>query len=144
MIKHILKFIYFLFTGMFLISCGDEPEITEPLPESGHLELKFNHYVDGKPLITDSMCYVNAAGNPYEINEVMYFISDVTLYHADGSVKMIEDWKDIHYVDIDIPSTLNWEVYDDIPTGTYDSITFVFGIPEEKNESFMFVNPPGR
>jgi hypothetical protein len=35
-----------------------------------------------------------------------------------------------------------WEVFDDIPAGTYDSITFVFGIPGEKNESFMFVDPP--
>lgn len=142
MIQHTLKLIYFLLTGMILVSCSNEPENTEPLPETGHLVLKFNHFVDGKPLITDSMLYVNAAGNPYEINQVMYFISDVTLYHSDGSMKMIDDWKDIHYVDIDIPSTLTWDVYDDIPVGAYDSITFVFGIPEEKNKSFMFVNPP--
>jgi hypothetical protein len=132
-----------LIAGLLLAGCqNDGDEETDPVASAGHIILKFNHFVDGEPLVTDSMMYVNAAGNPYEINEVMYFISDVTLYHSDGSKKMIDDWKDIHYVDIDIPSTLTWEVYDDIPTGTYDSVTFVFGIPEEKNISFMFVNPP--
>ena len=63
------------------------------------------------------MKYVNAAGNPYEVNEVQYFISDVTLHRSDGTKKLIEDWKDIHYVEIDIPSTLEWAVYDDIPSG---------------------------
>lgn len=132
-----------LFTGIILNACinGTEEE-PNPTSDMGHITLKFNHFVNGEPLIVDSMMYVNAAGNPYEINQVMYFISDVMLHKSDGTEKMIEDWKDIHYVDIDIPSTLTWDVYDDIPAGTYDSLTFVFGIPEEKNKSFMFVNPP--
>jgi hypothetical protein len=86
--------------------------------------------------------YVNEAGNLYEVNEIMYFISDVRLHKSDGSVQLIEDWKDIHYVDIEIPSTLTWNVYDEIEEGTYDSITFVFGISEIKNQSFMFVDFP--
>ena len=129
--------------GAFLIvfiSCKDENP--EPSNQSGHISLSFLHLVDGLPLQKDTMKYVNVAGNPYEIDQVMYFISDVRLIKKDGSVKIINEWKDIHYVDVDIPSTLNWEVYDDIPAGTYDSITFVFGFTEEKNKSFMFVNPP--
>jgi hypothetical protein len=73
---------------------------------------------------------------------LMYFISDVTLHNSDGTTKLIDDWKDINYVDIDIPSTLSWTVYDDIPTGTYSSISFTFGISQAKNISMMFVNPP--
>jgi len=127
--------------SLLLHSCGSD---TPPQPEEeyGHIVLNFNHYVDGQPLQKDAMMYVNAAGNPYEIDEVMYFISDVTLHKSDGSSQLIDDWKDIHYVDIDIPSTLTWEVFDDIPVGSYDSIAFTFGISEEKNQSFMFVNPP--
>jgi hypothetical protein len=135
----------FLAIGAFFIlnSCNKEPgEDIIPPPDTGQIRLQFNHFVDSKPLIIDSMMYMNAAGNPYEINEVMYFISDVILHHSNGSEKMIGDWKDIHYVELDIPSTLTWEVYDDIPAGNYDSITFIFGIPEEKNISFMYVNPP--
>ena len=46
--------------------------------------------------------------------------------------KLIADWTDNHYVDIDIPSTLTWDVYDDIASGSYDSISFIFGFTAEK------------
>ena len=138
-------FIIYLFiqTGFIFYSCssnnGTEPE---PEPKSGHITFKFTHHVDHEPVQLDSMMYVNAAGNPYEVNELMYFISDVTLHKSNGDNILIDEWKDIHYVEHAIPTTLTWEVFDDLPIGTYDSITFIFGIPEEKNESFMFVNPP--
>lgn len=135
--------IVFFWVIVLLSSCSDEPESTpESEKESGHIKFTFTHKVDEKPIQLDTMIYVNSAGNPYEINEIMYFISDVILYKAGGQGLLIDEWKDIHYVELAIPSTLDWEVFDDIPVGTYDSITFVFGIPEEKNESFMFVNPP--
>ncbi len=133
----------FMWGLMMLAACSNEPEgETEPEKETGHIKFAFTHNVDGQPIQLDSMMYVNSAGNPYEINEVMYFISDVILYKDGGQDLLIDEWKDIHYVELAIPSTLTWEVFDDIPVGNYDSITFVFGIPEEKNESFMFVNPP--
>ena len=56
--------------------------------------------------------------------------------------KIIDDQRDINFIDLDMPSTLTWNVYDSIPAGLYDSITFIFGINEEKNQSHIFVNPP--
>jgi hypothetical protein len=132
--------IFLVCISTVFISCCKKPP--EPEPETGHISFKFTHNVDGLPLQKDTMIYVNTAGNPYEINEVKYFISDVTLYKSDGTATIIDDWKNINYVDIDIPSTLTWSVYDDIPAGTYDSINFVFGINAAKNISFMFVNYP--
>lgn len=134
--------ITFLFGTLLLInvSCNnDEPDNNTT---SGHISFSFTHLVDGLALQKDNMKYVNAAGNPYEINQVMYFISDVTLHKSDGTKKMISGWTDNHYVDIDIPSTLTWDVYDDIAAGAYDSVSFIFGFTAEKNKSFMFVNPP--
>jgi len=122
------------------ISCkNDKPEVAEP---TGHISFTFTHLVDGLPLQKDVMKYVNAAGNPYEINQVMYFISDVTLHKSDGTTRLISDWTDNHYVDIDIPATLTWDVFDDIATGAYDSVSFTFGFTAAKNKSFLFVNPP--
>jgi hypothetical protein len=132
---------FILCAGFLFNSCNKDSD-EDPALSAGHITFKFTHYVDGNPLQIDTMMYVNAAGNPYEVSEIMYFISDVTLHNSDGTNKMIDEWKDIYYVDSDIPSTLTWDVFDDIPAGTYDSISFVFGITEEKNESFMFVNPP--
>lgn len=111
-------------------------------PEKARMRIHFSHKVDGAPLIKNQMIYTNAAGNTYEITEVMYFISDLKLHRSNGAIVEPATWDDIHYVDINIPSTFTWELPGDIPAGTYDSITFIFGISEAKNQSFMFVNPP--
>lgn len=110
--------------------------------QSGKLKFYFQHRVDGEPVVFDTMRYVNEAGNHYLVNEIQYFISDVTLHKSDGSEILLDGWEDIHYVDTDISSTQNWTFKDDIPPGDYDKITFTFGISEEKNKSLMFVNPP--
>jgi hypothetical protein len=90
----------------------------------------------------DSVRYINDAGNELLFSEIQYFISDVTLHYKDGSDYTINAWKDIHYVDSDIPATMGWTVYDSIPAGFCDSVSFTFGINEDKNQSFLFVNPP--
>jgi hypothetical protein len=108
----------------------------------GNIILHFEHQVNGETLETDTLKYVNAAGNPYLVSEIQYFISDVMLYNADGSSTLIHEWKDIHYVDTDLPETQTWDVFDEIAAGHYDSIAFTFGISQAKNISFMFVNPP--
>ena len=121
---------------------GDEPE-PEPT-DHGKIIVTFHHQVAGELLVIDTMIYTNAAGNHYLITEVQYFISDVILHQSDGSHFLIDDWEDMHYVDHDLPSTMTWEVFDKIPPGSYDSISFMFGISPEKNISLMFVNPPER
>ncbi len=139
----VFTFLVLLVTVSLLITC--EPQDNDPEPvKHGKIIFTFLHRVENAPLKIDTMIYTNIAGNHYLITEVQYFISDVTLHHADGSAFLIDDWKDIHYVDNDIPSTMTWDVFDEIPTGFYDSISFMFGIRQAKNISLMFVNPPER
>ncbi len=115
-----------------------------PKEEKGKIIFHFTQFNDGENLEYDTMIYTNAAGNDYLVNEIQYFISDVKLHRADGSVQIIDEWKDIHYVDTDIESTQTWQVYDPIEPGDYEKISFTFGISEEKNQSLMFLNPPER
>jgi len=141
--RHIIILIMIIFVA---VSCNKKDDPSEN--QTGHLSFYFSHgipdtnFVGGFTVFYDTMIYRNAAGNPYLINEIQYFISDVTLHKNDGSKFLIDDWQDIHYVDSDLPDTWRWQMKDDIPVGTYDSITFTFGISEEKNQSLMFVNPP--
>jgi hypothetical protein len=123
-----------------LASCKKETINQEN--DSGKIEFRFIHQVNGQMLHTDSLCYINQAGNPYEVDELKYFISDVYLHNVSGSLLHINAQTAIHYVDIDYPETLGWKVFDPIPAGTYDSVSFVFGLNEERNISFAFVNPP--
>lgn len=126
----------------FLSSCKDD-DPPEPDP-SGKLRLNFIHQIDGEPLIKDQLVYTNEAGNPFMVTEVQYFISDVTLHRSGKDDIIINKWKDMHYVDNDIPSTMSWEIYDALSPGEYDSVSFNFGIASEKNATLMFLNPPER
>ncbi len=141
--KQMRKIVIFLMitSGLILTGCPDKPN-EEPVKDSGKITFFFEHTIDQEPIHYDTLLYTNAAGNPYMVNEIQYFISDVKLFNENGSVKTIDGWKDIHYVDTDIQATHQWEVYDEIEKGNYDSIAFTFGISEEKNLSFMYVNPP--
>ena len=126
-----------------LSGCGDENS-KPPVTEQGKIIFNFKHKINGQPIIFDTLMYTNAAGNKYMVNEIQYFITDVTLYKKGGGEKIINEWQEIYYVDTDLENTWKWEVYDDIAPGDYDSISFIFGIPDEKNISFMYVNPPER
>jgi hypothetical protein len=129
-----------IFIGIVIMSCSKEKEVPED--NQAKLIFSFDHTINGNPVIFDSLMYENDAGNPFLVNEIQYFVSDVRLYSGAGDVKLIDDWKAIHYVDTDIPYTQSWEVYDPIDPGQYDSISFTFGISADKNMSFMYVNPP--
>jgi hypothetical protein len=76
------------------------------------------------------------------ITDLIYFISDFTFYRHDGTRTMISTPKDIFYVDESMPATKTIQLTNMIPAGTYDSITFIFGITEAKNKSHLFLNPP--
>ena len=102
------------------------------------LSVSFAFQVDGQTLEQDVRKYVNAAGNQYEVNEVMFFISNIKLYKSDGSVVARDR---IHYVDIDIASTLDWD-FGMVPQGDYSAISFTFGLNNAENQSYLFVNPP--
>jgi len=119
----------------------DEPIETNKF---GKISFQFAHKVNGLALVTDTLIYVNAAGNEYLVNEVQYFISDVILHNSDGSDFQINQDGGIHYIDTDIPATYTWAVSSDIPAGNYSSVSFTFGISEARNQSNMFPNPPER
>jgi hypothetical protein len=135
---HIILFFLLIFV---LNACKKDKDQTEDQPE-GKVIFTFSHKVNGEPLKIDTLMYVNEFGNQYMVNEIQYHISDVTLHADDGSTFLIDDWKDIHYIDTDLSYTQIWEVFDLIPAGKYNYISFTFGLNENKNQSLMFVNPP--
>lgn len=140
MIRPSLAFVFISMLLSIASSCKKETPVT--IKKSGKIVLNFSHKIDGQTILMDTLIYTNAAGNEYLVNEIQYFISDVTLHNSDGSSKMINAWEDIHYIDTDIPSTWTWNVLDSIPVGSYTSISFTFGITQAKNISYMYVNPP--
>ena len=124
-------------------ACNPGPD-PQPHYLPSRLLLSFEHLNNGEPLQCDTMRYVNTAGNHYLVNEIQYFISDVTLHYSDGNLQVLDGWQAIHYVDTDLPDTHFFNPPDTLKPGHVDKITFTFGINEVKNQSLMFVNPPER
>lgn len=121
-----------------LVSCKKEKETTiAPV-------FYFQHLISGNELQKGVMNYTNMAGNLYEVDELQYFISEITLKTSAGQLIPIESDSAIHYVDLAIPSTLLWSPADQIPVTDYDSISFVIGIKAAKNKTGLYVNPPER
>ena len=75
-------------------SCNNVPENKS----FGKLELVFSHSV-----YADTFNYVNEAGNRFMISEIQYFVSDIKLYTDSKDTIVLDKYKDIHYVDTDIP-----------------------------------------
>jgi len=136
-----LRFLVLILLMSSLSNCKKDDKISHSLP-SGRIIFSIDHVVNHQQLKENELIYSNAAGNKYMITEVKYFLSDITFYRKDGSNKVIQDWQDIFYVDENIPDTKTILFFDEIPAGSYDSITFIYGISEQKNKSFMFVNSP--
>lgn len=132
-----------LFICLLLFSNCTKDTISGTAPLSnGKIKIQFIHTIEGQPIQLNTNSYVNDAGNHYELTDLMYFISDVTLYPHNGSPLLITDSKSVHYTDIHITSSLNWYISDQIPSGIYDSLSFTFGLNQQRNISNTFVNPP--
>ena len=134
--KKLIPLITIAVFTIILISCKEKDN------GPGNLMLFFNEKAEGEILQTDTLKYVNEAGNHYMINEVQYFISKFTLYFDNGESYTVKDNMGIHYIDSDISDTRYWSVPDDIPSGHVDSIVFIFGLDEADNQSNIFPNPP--
>ena len=126
-----------IFASILFISCKHESE-----ESYGKVQFNFTFNVNGATLKTDTILYTNAAGNPYMINDIQYFITNITLIKTDGSSFPLTKDGFYRYIDTGIPSTLSWLASDAIPSGNYNSVSFTFGIKSYQNKSNMFVNPP--
>lgn len=136
--KKILFIAGFLCAILCIDSCKDDETKYAPVA------FVFEHQVNGTDLQKGEMKYTNLAGNVYEVDELQYFISDVTLKKSSGQQVSITSDSAIHYIDLAIPASLSWNPADRIPVEAYDSISFIFGISESKNKTGLFVNPPQR
>ena len=139
--KFLNKFFFISFMGVMLLSCGKNDN-SEDESKAGSLVFSFKHLVNGNDLELDAMKYTNTAGNKYEVTEIQWFISDITLNKADGSKLLLDKEKFAHYIDTNIRESGMWEVKDPIPPGDYDSISITFGIKGEKNKPLMYTDPP--
>lgn len=126
------QFLTLVLVAIIAVSC------TKPAGH-GDMIVNINYSVNGKPLITDSLCYRNEAGNEFMIIEIQWFISKMELQNEQGEWIALEPR--VFYIDTNIPESQMIN-NTSVPAGTYKSLRFVFGLDEEYNHTGLFSDPP--
>lgn len=127
-----------LFTISILhTSCNKDED--PPQPSEVQVNFKFDHYVDDNMLEFNNIKYTNAFGNLYSVETLKYFISDIRLKKTDGTEVLIDEE---HYIDGLDENTQTFLPATKIPEGEYTSISFIFGLNEEKNINGRYPNAP--
>lgn len=95
-------------------------------PEPGTVVLNFEHKVGNQALQFDNMIYTSTAGHPFLVSRLKYYVSNISLHNTDGTSY---DTDIVHYREegVDETKTLTLEK---VPAGTYDRISFIYGLDE--------------
>ena len=131
--------IIFLATILIFSSCKKDEDSTVDPPAQDNQVFQLSHFVGTDVLEFTNIKYTNAFGNVYSVETLKYFISDITLEKADGTEFFIGEE---HYVDGADSTTLAFNPVTTIPDGEYTSVSFIFGLSEEKNVNGRYPNPP--
>ena len=111
---------------------------------NGNMIITFSHHIKGNDLKFDSLIYTTSLGNRYQVNNLKYFISELSFHLQDKKWMEVTMDKGIHYTDARDNYSCSWWLSDLFPAGTYDTIAFTFGLNEQQNQTGLFPNPPER
>lgn len=117
--------------SLLVISCAKKEE-------NGFVDICVDYSVNNEPLITDTLCYTNEAGNEFLVTEIQWFVSKWELQDEQG--RWIASDR-IFYIDTNIPESQTLRM-DSIPIGKYKKVRFTFGLDESDNLSGRFSDPP--
>jgi hypothetical protein len=117
--------------------------------EKAEIDLSIGYEINGKPLVTDSLCYANEAGNTFLITEIQWFLSNIELKDEAGgwsifqqrSLSDTSDISRIFYIDTNIPESQTLHAQP-LPVGHYTALRFTFGLDETDNQTSLFNDPP--
>jgi hypothetical protein len=100
----------------------------------------FTFTCGGNPLKLNEMIYKSKRGLQFQVAQSQYFVSDISVIYNDNAIRHVEN--SVHYVDVEIPKTLQWTPSADFNLQDADSIEFTFGLSAAQNRSYRFKNPP--
>ena len=131
-----------LLFAMLMVSCTKPNDRTE-------IVLDVGYEINGEPLVADTLCYTNEAGNTFLITEIQWFLSNIelkddadqwTMLHQRGLCDTM-DISRVFYIDTNLPESQTLHAQP-IPIGHYSTLRFTFGLDETDNYTGLFHDPP--
>lgn len=116
----------------FLLSaCKKDDDIIDET-KMGDFSIEFDHIVGEDRLYIDpNYLYRNAKGEQFSIRILMYYISNIKLYKADGSSYTVPQDDSYFMVNGSDRTTRLTKVK--VPEGDYTKIEFMIGVDQERN-----------
>jgi hypothetical protein len=139
-----MKYLFVMFLALLLSSCAKQNSLEITPITSGNVIFTFAHNINGESLKFDTLRYRTSTGNLYEVNDLQYFVSRVSIHSAKGKWQNITTDDGIHYIDARDNNSATWWTNDKIPVDTYDSVAFIFGLDQIQNTTGRFPDPPQR
>jgi hypothetical protein len=119
-----------IFSLVILFGCNSD---SDDAVESTNITMAFSHYWNDTPITTsdfNTLNYTNAHGELLSIERLRYLISDIEFTKMDGQTILLEGY---NLVDVTNQTNLSYTPNQEISTGTYSNVSFVFGLINEKN-----------
>ncbi|WP_149241938.1 MbnP family protein [Dyadobacter sp. 32] len=116
-----------------LISCSDSTDNSEPVPVTeGKLRIEFDNVVGDKNLVLNSVSYLNATKEDFIVTKFNYFISNIKLTKADGTVFTVPQDSSYFLIKEDTKAT-QFVTLNNVPSGDYKAVEFMVGIDSLRN-----------
>lgn len=123
-----------LLATLSLVATSCKKDI-DPIESPVDIQFIINHSVDGSELIFDSILYQNDAGNQYKVTKLEYYISNITLFEADGDSTYLSDIIYINGKTKDITVAIK-----KVMSGKYKKIKLNVGLNAKQNISNSLPN----
>jgi len=119
---------WILAASLVVISaCSEDEKLVEVYRPTGNVTFALDHNIGGVAFTKaelGQMNYNTSKGTNYSINKMQYVISHVTLHATDGTSYGMSG---VHFRDIQDDATRE-STLSGVPAGTYDMVSFTFGL----------------
>jgi hypothetical protein len=121
-----------IFLSILLVSLYSCVKKDDPTPPSANCKTTFENFVGNQPLVLSSAWYTNANGDSFNVTTYKYYITNIKLTKADGSV--YTETESYHLIN-EADANSKFFVMGNIPEGNYTSISFLIGVDSTRNTS---------
>ena len=121
--------------AVFLLFSCSTPASPSPGPDApagGKLRLEFDNVVGDKNLVLGSVTYKNASNEDFVVTKFNYFISNIKLTKADGSVFVVPQDSSYFLVKEDT-KTSQFVTLNNVPLADYTAAEFMVGVDSTRN-----------
>jgi hypothetical protein len=118
-------YLYGIVVGLVALigACSREPME----PQTGSLAVHFDNVVGNQNLQLNDQTYTNAAGEPFTVSRLDYFVSNIRLRRADGSEFVVPQDSSYFLVRESDASSQTLRL-NKIPVGQYTGMSFLIGV----------------